>query len=362
MSRRICLVIPNLQSGGMERVMSELAHYFCGIGLYDVHLVLYGIKTEIFYKLPPNIQIHCSTIEFNKNIRFISTIRTLFFLRLKIKSINPDSVLTFGELWNSFVLIALFGTKFRVFLSDRCQPNKKWGRHHEWLRKKLYPRAAGIIYQTKLARDISSREVKIKNFAIIGNPIMQFSCEESLTKEKVVLSVGRLIKSKNHDQLIEIFASINNPEWKLIIVGDDAQLQNNMIRLKELVVKLNMEDNIILTGKRSDIDKFYCSSSIFAFTSSSEGFPNVIGEAMSSGLPVVAYDCIAGPSEMINDGESGFLIKLNDVDDFKVKLQILMNDSYLRRKMGESGREFMKKFDLQTIGKRFEEFLFPPET
>ena len=138
----------------------------------------------------------------------------------------------------------------------------------------------------------------------------------ALRKENIVLSVGRLIRSKHHDKLIEIFSHVA-PGWKLIIVGDDSQKQNNMILLKDLIPKLNMNEKIILAGNQSDVDSYYLKSKIFAFTSSSEGFPNVVGEAMSAGLAVVAFDCVAGPSELIQSGETDFwyqfLILINSV-------------------------------------------------
>ena len=107
--------------------------------------------------------------------------------------------------------------------------------------------------------------------------------------------VGRLIKTKHQDKLIEMFAKVSLPDWKLIIVGYDHLKQHNMERLKELAKNLDIEQRVVFTGKQDNIDEIYSKSSIFAFTSSSEGFPNVIGEAMAAGLPVIAFDCVAGP-------------------------------------------------------------------
>ena len=74
------------------------------------------------------------------------------------KTLNRTAVLSFGEYWNSFVLIALFGLKYPVFVSDRCQPDKSLGKFHDLLRKNLYPKAAGIIAQTEKAEEIYSRK------------------------------------------------------------------------------------------------------------------------------------------------------------------------------------------------------------
>jgi hypothetical protein len=72
----------------------------------------------------------------------------MIFLRKKVKLIKPDSILSFGEYWNSFVLIALIGLPYPVFISDRCSPDKEFTRIHTILRKWFYPKAKGIIAQT----------------------------------------------------------------------------------------------------------------------------------------------------------------------------------------------------------------------
>ena len=98
-------------------------------------------------------------------------------------------------------------------------------------------------------------------------------------------------------------------------------------------------------------------SKIFAFTSSSEGFPNVIGEAMSAGLPVVAYDCIAGPSDMVIDGENGFLIPLFDQSSFKQRLSQLIKDESLRNKMGHCAKTSICRFGEEFITEQYYEVI-----
>ena len=87
-----------------------------------------------------------------------------------------------------------------------------------------------------------------------------------------------------------------------------------------------MGEKIILAGTQKDVESYLLRSRIFAFTSSSEGFPNVVGEAMSAGLPVVAYDCVAGPSDMVVNDRNGYLIPLFDKGAFGVKLKYLMDN------------------------------------
>ena len=356
--KKLCLVIPSLQAGGMERVMSELAHYFAAREEIEVHLVLYGITREIFYPIPDNILISIPRFRFNNRWRLWCTIKTICFLRNEIKRIKPDSILSFGEYWNSFVLLSVLGLKYPVFVSDRSQPDKSLGWFHDTLRHVIYPTARGVICQTERAKEIFLSRNKHSNIVVIGNPIKDLkTISEPNQREKTVLMVGRLIKSKHQDKLIEMFAKVSLPDWKLIIVGYDHLKQHNMLRLKELARNLGVEQRVVFPGKQENVEAIYLKSLIFAFTSSSEGFPNAIGEAMSAGLPVVAFDCVAGPSEMITDGYNGFLVPLFDFRQFEERLAALMNDESLRARLGSNAKESIRKYSSETICKAFYKFV-----
>jgi glycosyltransferase involved in cell wall biosynthesis len=355
---KICLVIPSLQAGGMERVMSELACFLSFKSEIELHLILYGFTREIFYSIPENISIHKPTYEFKEKWRLYFTIKTMFYLRKTIKQIKPKSILSFGEYWNNFVLLSIRGLKYPVFISDRSQPDKSLGLIHNSLRNWLYPAAKGLIFQTEKAKDIYLQRNFHQNIAVIGNPIRKISNRKVfVNREKFILMVGRLIESKHQDILIEIFANINLPDWKLIIVGYDHLKQCNLDRLRELARDLNIEHRVVFKGKQKNLDEIYLKSSIFAFTSSSEGFPNAIGEAMSAGIPVVAFDCIAGPSEMVKDNYNGFLISLYDKKKFQEKLEYLMTNEDIRADFGERAIMDIKKYSTDKIGQQYFDFI-----
>lgn len=357
----LCMVIPSLQAGGMERVMSELAWHFSERGDLELHLVLYGMKREIFFELPEGIRIHRPAFRFNNRLRLFYTIKTILFLRSTVKSIHPDSVLSFGELWNSFVLLGLLGLDYPVYISDRCSPARTYNRFHRFLRRWLYPKATGIIAQTKKARDIYTEQFGHRNIGVIGNPIREVNVNGRVRKENIVLMVGRLISTKHQDELIRLFLQIPVPGWKLVLVGYDHLKQKNRERLRAIISEHGAENRVFLEGKRSEVDPYYAQSRIFAFTSSSEGFPNAIGEAMTAGLPVVAFDCVAGPSEMIRDCHTGFLVPVLDFQQFRERLEWLMKDEVLRDSFGACGRNEIREFTLERIGDKFLEFILHRE-
>lgn len=355
-NKSVCFVIHSLQAGGMERVMSELVNYFAATKKYQVHLVLYGIKREVFYSISKDIIVHKPSFEFNNSKRLISTLKTIYFLRKKCKEINPISVLSFGERWNNLVLLALLGSNIPVFVSDRAQPDKPLGFKDDTLRKWLYPTAKGVVVQTSKALSIFQKMYKQSNFKIIGNPIRAIE-NQNLEKENYVLMVGRYIKSKQQDALIRIFAKVNAPNWKLILLGYDHLQQANQANWEKLAEDLEIKDKVIFTGKQANVEEYYGKSKIFAFTSKSEGFPNVIGEAMSAGLPVIAFDCVAGPSDLITNNTNGYLIPLNNEELFVQKLQYLIDNQSVREDFGKNAKNSMAQFELNYICKQYEEFI-----
>jgi GalNAc-alpha-(1->4)-GalNAc-alpha-(1->3)-diNAcBac-PP-undecaprenol alpha-1,4-N-acetyl-D-galactosaminyltransferase len=354
----VCFVIHSLQAGGMERVMSELVNYFSATKKYQVHLVLYGIKRDVFYPISNDIIVHKPSFEFDNSKRLISTFKTIRFLRTKIKEINPISVLSFGERWNNLVLLSLYGTKIPVFVSDRSQPDKSLGFKDDFLRKMLYPNAKGVIVQTEKALEIFQKMYRHTNFKVIGNPIRQIE-NTVLEKENYILMVSRYIESKQQNKLIEIFSKLNAPSWKLVLLGYDHLKQSNQVKWEKLATDLNISDRVIFTGKQADVEYYYNISKVFAFTSVSEGFPNVIGEAMSAGLPIIAFDCVAGPSDLISDNENGFLIPLDRDEIFVQKLQYLIDNPEIRNKFGEKSKINIKQFELNYICRQFENFIVP---
>lgn len=354
---KIACVIHSLSIGGMERVMSVLLNEFAVMTSVEVHLLLIGKKREVHFDLHPAIHIHKPEFEFTDYSRSISTLKTIPFIRRTIQELEPNAILSFGEYWNNLVLLSLYGLPYPVYVSDRSQPNKNLGRIQNRLRNWLYPKAKGYIAQTNKAMEIAKQKNWNSNIKVIGNPIRCIPEAANQVKENWVVTVGRLIKTKHIDELITIFARINQPDWKLIIVGGNAKKGILLKEYEELISKLQMQDKIFLKGSQSDVAPFYQKSKLFAFTSSSEGFPNVIGEAVSAKLPVIAYDCVAGPSDLIQDEITGYLIPERNEQLYVTRLKQLMENESLRAKMSANTDSIRLQFDASVIAAQFFQFI-----
>ncbi len=354
---RFAFVIHSLQTGGMERVMCTLLHHFVHAG-QEVHLVLIGRKRDIVQTLPSEVVIHKPAWSFSNRRRALHSLKTMAFLRSTMSRLAPDRILSFGEYWNNLVLLSLLGTSQAVFISDRSSPVKKLSFLQGLLRNQLYPKATGYIAQTPEAADVARGKSWNHNIQVIPNPVP--TIPPSDLSSKVILTVGRLIKTKNVDLIISLFAQCRpdiRQSWRLVIVGGDVPYTPLSESLKAQANAVGLDDQISLEGEQLDVYPYYKTSSIFAFASSSEGFPNALAEAMSAGLAVIAFDCVAGPAHLIDDGVNGFLIPEGNETLYRNRLQLLMADETLRQRFSLAARSKMNRFAASKVAAQYLEFL-----
>lgn len=351
----IAFVTPSMRFGGRERVLSILANYFAEEKGIDVHLIIYGKHRELNFNISPKVHIHKPEWEFNDKRKTISTLKTLLYLRRTVRASDADIMVSFEEIWNRFALLATVGMKIRKVISNRNSPLRTYGKFDAFLAKILYPQADLLIAQSQIAKSIYEKKYKLKKCVVIGNPIKKLDEDLLISAERqnIIVTVGRLMNSKNHDRLVRIFARVRHDNWRLCVVGGDFANHNNMEKLKRLCIELGVSDSVVFTGAQSDVNKFLLRSKIFVFASEKEGFPNVIGEALAAGLPVISYDCIAGPSEMIEDGKNGYLIPLYDDNLFKERLEYLMECEDVRSKMSDEALASIDKFGDKKICEQF---------
>jgi len=168
-----------------------------------------------------------------------------------------------------------------------------------------------------------------------------------LTENDIVLiAMVDLISRKNYRSSIKSIAKANNEKLKFLICGEGPEL----CTLKNLVEKLNIQNQVYFLGFRSDIRNLLAISDIFLFTTYQEGLPRSLMEAMAAGLPCVVSK-IRGNVDLIQNGEGGYLCKPDDIDGFAKAINILAKDRNLRESMGRINQEKIKKFDIQNVVK-----------
>ena len=163
---------------------------------------------------------------------------------------------------------------------------------------------------------------------------------------KSVIFVGRFSPQKDIASLLEIWNLVHarHPEWQLQIYGGFGEEQEELLP----VIKA-MDANIHVFEATPQIFDRYMDNSIFLLTSRYEPFGLVLPEAMSCGLPVVAFDCPYGPADIISDGKDGFLIKDRNIQVFADKVCLLIEHPELRRSMGQAGILSSQRYDASII-------------
>ena len=181
---------------------------------------------------------------------------------------------------------------------------------------------------------------------VIPNPVCLSSVSSSL-ESKRIMSAGRLDYQKNYISLIRAFSIIHRsfPEWTLDIYGDGSESES----LSSGIQALGLSSSVRLMGIRPDVQGLMPDYSLFALSSRFEGFPLVLVEAISCGLPVVSYACPCGPKDIIRDGVDGFLVPPGDETMLAERICQLIEDDDLRKTMGAAALERAKAFSIEKI-------------
>lgn len=192
----------------------------------------------------------------------------------------------------------------------------------------------------------------------IPNAVKQFSDSELVNLNEcknTIITAGRLEgNGKRQHLLIEAFARIADryPEWKLDIYGE-ADNKRYPQKLEKLIKQYGLESRVQLRGLTDKLHDQMRKSDIFAFSSRDEGFGLALAEAMSIGLPVIAYKSCYPTDELVQDGKEGLLAS-DDVDDFADKLSKLISDADLRMSLGKNGHVKAAQFGGTVVWDKWE--------
>lgn len=351
---KLALFISSLGSGGAERVISDLANHWTQCG-HDVHLITFASRDEIpFYPLDEKITIHPlnllgETLSIFK--RFINIINRLIIIRQTVRFLKPDRILSFVDITNITVLMATLGLKIPVIVSERSDPHfHRIPSLYSTVRLYLYRFAKNIVVQTKSAQSFFAYQ---NNIRIIPNtascPQYMATYRESLA---IIVSVGRLIKSKDFSLLIRSFANIVAafPRSRLTIYGEGPERAN----LERLIRQLKLENRVFLPGAVKNIQEKLAAADLFIFPSRYEGFPNALCEAMAVGLPVIASNC-TGNIDVVEDGFNGLLFPIGDEEALINHIKILCGDAGLREKLGKKAMEISRTYSPEKIYRLWDE-------
>jgi glycosyltransferase involved in cell wall biosynthesis len=357
---KIVLVISSMGPGGAERVVSHLSACWAERGREVVILTLSGEPS--FYELSDQVELlglDLLSPSANKWAGAVNNLERVRALRRTIRTLRPDVVISFMDKTNILALLATRGLGLPVIVSERIFPGiYKPGVEWEAMRKATYRFASRVVaVADDLRRALEQRG--IGNVEVIPNPVVAAPAEGSRRTSgevdkgpRVLMAAGRLVHQKGFDLLIESFAALHHthPDWELVIVGE-GELREQLVQLAD---RHGVSGKVRLPGIVRDLKGVLSGAEIFVLSSRSEGFPNVLLEAMAAGRAVVAADCPTGPGEIIRNDENGLLIPAEDAAALIHALELLMSDATLRKRLGSNARNVSEAYSLDSVMRKWD--------
>lgn len=324
------------EEGGVEKNISLVANEF--VKNHEVYIFTFDNYGDIKY--PLDSKINLITIEKKKTRK----------IRKAVKSRKVDILLAFSPYVSALAGWALLFSSIPVIGFERS--GRIWKKSP--FKKKVLMTVAGLtnaryLFLTNEGKKEYPKIFKSK-YGVIPNPCEKIDYKQC-EKTKTIISVGRLIKSKDYETLIKAFDIFHksHPDYKLIILGEGPEFDN----LQNYISSLNLSKYVGLLGHISNVDDYLLTSEFFVFTSLSEGMPNALIEAMSLGLPCIATNCKFGPSDLIQNGENGFLENMGDYENIAQKMCLLAENKELAHQISLNARKICETNSIENILEKY---------
>lgn len=328
---KIVLLIGDITTGGggTQRVVSNLTNAFCEY--YEVELLsIYQTNETPAFPLNHKVKLNFLHHKERGMVRgkFYKLIDK-FYESYLLKKRYQNCII----IYNNMPHYPIFKNKNTHYLYILHERQKKFRTKY-----KHYDALIAINLEQK-----ALLEKHHKNVIYIPNFLPKMPDAITNHQQKVVLFLGRFSKEKGVLRLIDIWKKVQEEakfrEWNLVFVGDGVLKE----AMQDKIKALHLSTSIIIKPFTKEVEKEYLSASIYAMTSHKEGFGMVLIESASYALPSVAFDITSGPSDIIENEKSGFLIEDGNLQEFAKKLQLLMRDENLRKTMGENAKIHTKK-------------------
>jgi glycosyltransferase involved in cell wall biosynthesis len=311
--------------GGTERVFLSIADYLSTTYGWSIDFVVDKTTGE-----------GTESIATSKGYRIISlnkarTWETILPLTRYLKTHRPDIVISAYTETNAAALIsnALHHFRTPLIVTEHASLDEHWAGKH-WSRRMMletivryvYKRADRVLCVSNGMAEQLGKRLNHPHISFIHNPI-RFALRTQSKSEsrqmlgiaqdtKIILAVGRISRQKNYLMLLQALknADLANKHCLYIIGGVFDQKEK--IKLDRFIADNNIESQVRFVDFTHEIHSYYEAADMFVLSSAWEGFGNVLVEALAFGLPIVSTRCNYGPAEILEDGQFGTLVEVND--------------------------------------------------
>ncbi len=365
---KICFIVDHYQYyGGVQQVVRCFLYYL-DRSRFEISFVV--LKDDIGLDYPKDVEVHALRLS---KIRYaVPKLVTI------LKNIRPDLIVPSYEETNIITIIAHLISRIpariiawqHIHLTSQLKYAVKSGGTRYVMRlilNILYKKCAKILIVSEEAKNdllkiTSLNETKIK---VIKNPIDSERLKNLISEPvdddwlnsnreiPVILAVGRLVRQKQFDHLIRAVAILRKKiRLRLIIIGSGSENP----ALRKLQGELGLDGVIKFISAQTNTIKYMSRVDALVFPSLWEGFPIVLIEAMYAGLPIVAYDCPSGPSEIIDHGINGILVKPNNINDLAEAIEKVLTNRELKLSLAKAGKDKAIEFYITEKIQEYESF------
>jgi len=332
--------------GGIERAITNLANLLKEKG-NSVTLIVLDETKESFFPIATGIKLDQYYLIFgitdqgNILTRKSALIADTLKLKKILADINPDLVIATEY---PFAIAAILSG------SRKISKVIAWEHHHfhelkrsfvwEKLFRLTYPRMDAVVClnddEKKIYTQLNPRSIVIPNFIRTG-------IHKAALVNKTILTIARLTHVKGIDLLLQTAKLIlqKHIDWKWKIIGDGEMGKE----VKDFIQKESLGNHLIIQKPVDhNIQKEYLEASMYVMTSRNECFPMTLLEAMSNGVPCIAFDCETGPRHIIRQNEDGIVVEKENPLKLAEAISSLINDEERRKKMGEKAFGNIQRF------------------
>ena len=361
-------------SGGVERVLSTKVNYLADVFHYEVHIIVGGMQPiDLFYSFSDKIHFHFLALCLPElkpwNVMFSNKTVKQYHRKLAglLNEIHPDiTVSTFGRdasfLYkindgSKKVLEFHFTKRYLFHLANSLKNDRLRLIRKSWLHclqkreEKIAAHYEHIVLLTERDKQLWGGGDK---FTVIPNPLSFVTEQGASLENKLIISMGRVVYPKGFQYLLQAFNLLhaNYPGWRVFVYGEG---QDKDLLQKEINV-LSLQDFFIIKVPVQQVESVMMDASLFVLPSLYDGFGLVLTEAMACGVPCVAFDCECGPSEIIRDGEDGWLVETRNVQALVDAMERLMQDKHLRKTMGDKAKHNVMRFHVHSVMMQWNDF------
>lgn len=358
--KKISILALHLGYGGIEKSIVNLANLLCRE--YKVEIIsTYRLADQPAFSIDSNVQIRYLIQKYKPNReewrQSIRQFKIFTFLKESYKAVvvlllRKRKTIKAIKNCDSDIIIST-RSLFNRWLGEYAKKGIRkigWEHNHHHEDEKYIHEVTNscrkldqLVLVSDSLRSFYKKEFRKKGIkcrcVYIPNMIDSIPKEVSSLNEKTLISIGRFSREKGFVDLIEVFHKIHQvePEWKLCLVGDGSE-KNKIV---DLIYQYQLNDFVDLHGylNREKIDQLLHRSSIYLMTSYTESFGIVLIEAMSHGVPCVAFSSAEGANDLITNNVNGYLIENRDFDQMAKQVLALIHDVNQRKRLGKEARE-----------------------